>query len=82
MSSETESKQLTTETRTVIETQILKPTILCDMNAKHEILPELTDDEVIEEYVVKVLDSFDKESLRYESVLKCLEGMREQGLIN
>ena len=82
MSSEIESKQLTTETRTVIETQILKPTILCDMNAKHEILPELTDDEVIEEYVVKVLDSFDKESLRYDAVLKCIKDLRDQGIIN
>lgn len=66
----------------MIEKEVLIPTVLCDAGAKHEVLPELHDEDDMFEYTLTVMNKFDKESIRYQSVLDCLSQMRKQGLIN
>lgn len=77
-----ESELSTKETRGIIEVKVLKPTILCDVSSKHEELPLLDDTISTEEYILKVLDSYEKESIRYQSVLDCLSRLREENIIN
>ncbi len=47
----------------MIEKEVLIPTVLCDAGAKHEVLPELHDEDDMFEYTLTVINQFDKEKI-------------------